>query len=355
MIDLIADYEGGPNRQDKNALTDRFCELCFSGAAELGSDELGHVFGILYALIGDVEQHIRGKLATFLAARDDVPHDLILMLANDEIEVSYEILAKSQLLKDSDLIEIIVSRAQPHHLAITKRPAVSPKVSRTLVETANSAVIDSLLQNDGAEIDDDLMQSLVASCRNVAGYRTALASRHDLPAALATQMYCWVSDALREYIAGRFELEPAILADAITSALNQAMQEGIEGGPAYAAMTETDGAALKKDSALLLKYLQSGVIFRFEQQFGKLASLPPSAVTRALYHNGGEGLGIACKGIGLDNAMFSEIYWQLHGGQSYAKFRSSHRFQALMTYFDRIDPDGAQHVLRVWREAPPEA
>ena len=91
LIDLIADYEGGPNRQDKNALTDRFCELCFSGAAELGSDELGHVFGILYALIGDVEQHIRGKLATFLAARDDVPHDLILMLANDEIEVSLPI------------------------------------------------------------------------------------------------------------------------------------------------------------------------------------------------------------------------------------------------------------------------
>ena len=355
LIDLIADYERGPNRQDKNTLTDRFCELCFSGAADLGPGELVHVFGILHALIGDIEQHIRGKLAAFLAARDDVPHDLILMLANDEIDVAYEVLVHSQLLDDGDLIEIIVNRAQPQHLAITKRQAISPDISRTLVQTADSAVIESLLQNDGAELDENLLESLVESCRDVADYRAALARRHDLPAALATRMYCWISDALREYIANRFELEPAVLADAITSALNLAMQEGIEGGPAYSELAETGSAELRKNRQLLLKFLQSGVIFRFEQQFAELASLPPSAVTRALYHSGGEGLGIACKGIGLDNEMFSEIYWQLHGGQSYAKFRSSHRFQAVMTFFERVDPMGAQHVLDVWRRAPPEA
>ncbi len=355
LIDLIADYERGPNRLDKNTLTDRFCELCFSGAAELGPDELAHVFGILHALIGDIEQHIRSKLAAFLAARDDVPHDLIVMLANDEIEVAYEILANSQLLDDRDLIEIIVNRTQPQHLAITKRQAISTDLSRTLVQTADSAVIESLLQNDGAVLDEELLESLVESCRDVADYRAALVRRHDLPATLATRMYCWISDALREYIVNRFELEPAVLADAITGALNQAMQEGIEGGPANSELAEMGGGDLQKNKELLIKYLHSGVIFRFEQHFAKLASLSPSAVTRALYHSGGEGLGIACKGIGLDSEMFSEIYWQLQGGQSYAKFRSSHRFQAVMTYFERIDPAGAQHVLSVWRTAPPEA
>ncbi len=355
LINLIADYEGGPNRLDKNTLTDRFCELCFSSAAELGRDELEHVYGILHALISDIEQHIRSKLAAILAARDDVPHDFIVMLANDEIEVAYEILAHSQLLDDSDLVEIIVNKAQPQHLAITKRQAISTDVSRTLVQTADSAVIDSLLQNDGAEIDEKLLESLVDSCRDIADYRAALAGRHDLPAALATRMYCWISDALREYIANRFELEPAVLADAITSALNQAMQEGIEGEPDYTDLAKTDGGGLQKHKELLLKFLQSGVIFRFEQHFAELASLPLSAATRALYRSGGEGLGIACKGIGLDSEMFSEIYWQLHGGQSYAKFRSSHKFQAVMTFFERIDPIGAQHVLEIWRGAPPEA
>ena len=37
------------------------------------------------------------------------------MLANDEIEVSYEILAQSQLLDDGDLIAIIAEKAQPQH------------------------------------------------------------------------------------------------------------------------------------------------------------------------------------------------------------------------------------------------
>ena len=354
LIDLIADFERGPNRADKNTLTDRFCELCFSGAAELGPDELGHVFGILHALIGDIEQQIRGRLTTFLAVRDDVPHDLILMLANDEIEVSYEILAQSQLLDDGDLIAIIAEKAQPQHLAITKRQTISSDVSRSLVQTADGSVIQSLLQNDGAELDEELLENLVESCRGIADFRAALARRHDLPAALATRMYCWISDALREYIANRFELEPAVLADAITSALNQAMQEGIDGGPAYVESAETESANKHKDKKLLIKFLQSGVIFRFEQHFAKLASLPPSAATRALYRCGGEGLGVACKGIGLDSELFSEIYWQLHGGPSYAKFRSSHKYQAVMTFFERINPAGASHVLEVWRAAPPE-
>jgi len=265
LIDLIVNYKSGPNRLDKNSLTEQFCELCFSGAADLGSAELEHVFGILRALIGNIEQHIRGKLAAFLSARDDVPHDLLLLLANDEVKVAYDILVASKLLSDGDLIEIIVNKAQQQHLAITKRETLSSDVSRTLVQTAGSAVIESLLHNEGAELGDDLLEELVESCRNKSDYRAALARRHDLPTSLATRLYCWISDALREYVADRYELEPAILADAITSALNQAMQEGIDGDPDPSALTYFASAEQISDPGPLLRFLQSGVIFRFEQ------------------------------------------------------------------------------------------
>ena len=354
LIDLIASYKRGPNRLDKNSLTEQFCELCFSGVADLGPAELEHVFGILHALIGDIEQHIHSKLAAFLSVRDDVPHDLLLLLANDDIEVAYDILVTRNLLTDGDLIEIIVNKAQQQHLAITKRETLSSDVSRTLVQTADCAVIESLLQNEGAELGDDLLGGLVESCGNNSDYRAALARRHDLPTSLATRLYCWISDAMREYVADRYELEPAVLADAITSALNEAMQEGIDGGPDPSALTEFASAEPKSDPGPLLKFLQSGVIFRFEQYFAKLASLPPSATTRALYNSGSEGLAIACKGIDLSSEMFSEIYWQLHGGQSYSVFRASHKYQAAMTFFDRIEPAGARAVLAAWREAPPE-
>jgi uncharacterized protein (DUF2336 family) len=164
--------------------------VCFSGAADLSSAELEHVFAILQALIGDIEQRIHCKLATFLSARNDVPHDLLLLLAYGEFEVAYDILANSELLTDGGLIEIIVNKAQRHRLAITKRQTFIPDVSRTLVETADGAVIESFLQNEGAELGEHLLDSLVESSRTPSDYRAALVHRNDLPPALATRLYC---------------------------------------------------------------------------------------------------------------------------------------------------------------------
>jgi hypothetical protein len=80
---------------------------------------------------------------------------------------------------------------------------------------------------------------------------------------------------LREHVSGRYELEPVVLADAITSALNEAMQEDIDAGPNPSELTAIESVDPAKDLGLLIKNLQSGVIFRFEQHFSKLASLPP--------------------------------------------------------------------------------
>ena len=58
---------------------------------------------IMHRLVGQVEISVRRALAENLAQVTDVPRDLILALANDEIEVAYPILMGSEILKDPDL------------------------------------------------------------------------------------------------------------------------------------------------------------------------------------------------------------------------------------------------------------
>src|SRR3546814_14063498 len=112
-------------------------------------------------LVDQVEVQIRRHIADYLAERDDVPHDLITFLANDEITVSYPILVHSKLLKDEDLIDIILSRTQRHRLAIAIRPNLTEQISDYLIGSNDVEVITTLLCNDTAQIYSESLASLV--------------------------------------------------------------------------------------------------------------------------------------------------------------------------------------------------
>src|ERR1700674_2104585 len=59
---------------------------------------------ILKRVSKDVEMSIRIGMAERLAADEAAPHEIIVLLADDRIEVARPILARSPVLSDSDLI-----------------------------------------------------------------------------------------------------------------------------------------------------------------------------------------------------------------------------------------------------------
>src|SRR5258708_3058033 len=93
---------------------------------------------ILRNLIKEVEDTVRRTLAQQLAGRKDAPRDVILLLANDKIEVAYPILLQSEVLLDLELVEIIHHRTLEYQLAIAMRETVSETVSQALVATGGA-------------------------------------------------------------------------------------------------------------------------------------------------------------------------------------------------------------------------
>ena len=311
LVKSLRELEVHPSSQNRKKVAHDLCDICLAPDENLSSAESTMFFDILCTLIGDVELDLRARLAERLAERDDVPHDLITFLASEEIAVAYPVLVSSELLNDRDLVLLINEKAREHQLAVTKRYWLSPDVSEALVQTGDSTVVVSLLSNDGAEIYPETAERLVGACRDSIEYREPLARRDDLSPDLAAKLYVWVGDVLRDHIVGRFEFEPGVIEGAISNVLSESVTPNLLTMRILEATAEVpDKTHGSRASQLLLNYLQSGVVHRFEQHFGNLTALPISAVRRALYKLGSEGLAIACKGAGIEPDIFAELLWR---------------------------------------------
>ena len=120
--------------QGRKALVNTISDLFSERASGLSEREHALMNDILGKLVHDFEMSVRQELAERLAARENAPHELIVALANDEIEVARPILMESSVLETPELIEIIKNRTREHQLAIAMRRSVNEIISDALVE-----------------------------------------------------------------------------------------------------------------------------------------------------------------------------------------------------------------------------
>ncbi len=165
---------------------------------------------------------IRIALAERLADEVNTPHDLILMLVDDTIEVARPLILRSPLLTEKDTLRLIAESGIAHQEAVAARGPISANRSPTRWSPAiPRSVLVALVRNATAQISE-------SGYRNAGGYDRAPArsagpwcGRPDLPPVLATSMCEWVSDALKAYIAKNYAISSSKLDKAIDQAETQ--------------------------------------------------------------------------------------------------------------------------------------
>lgn len=207
LLDLARDK----STDGRTRLIEIVGDLFFDGDNVLKAEERDLMTDILRRLIHDVEKSVRKALADLLSETTGAPPELVTILANDDIEVAHGILLRSDVLQDLELIEIIQHRTMEHQLAIAMRRNVSEAVSDALVETRNTAVIGTLIENETAEISANTMEYLVNESKTNKAFQTPLLNRPDLGDKLAKRMYWWVSAALRQHIVTNYRIDPTTL------------------------------------------------------------------------------------------------------------------------------------------------
>jgi uncharacterized protein (DUF2336 family) len=341
------------SKEGRESLYTAIGDLFERRANELQANERELMIEILERLSREVEMSVRVSLANRLSEQGDAPYDLIHMLANDEVQVAYKILASSPVLRDADLVEVVRHRTMQHQLAVAIRKDVSEEVSAALVDTGTEDVIVTLLNNQDARISSDVLEYLAEESKRIDSYQKPMVRRPDLPSDLAERMCYWVSAAVRNYIVENFDVDIDRLDDQMSATVNDVV-DADEEKPAVAAERLVDrlydGGSISAEFAL--KSLHQGQVSIFELSFAKMVGIRPVLARRIIYEPGGEALGIASRAIDLDRSVYLQIYQLTRKARGSENRLTKDEVVRLTQFYESITRESAFLVLRKWQRDP---
>lgn len=317
---------------DRERLLAGIIELCDARQAEgrpTAPDVQVLLDSIFMTLVVEAERDIRARLADRLADAAWAPPALINILALDEIEIARPIIARSPILRDHDLIRLMVQATLEHQIEIARRPGLSPAVVEAILAKDESAVLTALASNPTARISHDNLSQLVDRAREVVALRSPLARHPALSSDLAEQLYLWVGRALRDALTARFQLDPEKMAQAVEASLRAAHAgTAIDDGPSLehledreemeAALVEKLDAAGQLRPGYLLRVLRERRLPLFMFALARLGRFDIRQVRRAVDSDRPELLALACSAVGIDRSVFPTILThvrELNGGR----------------------------------------
>lgn len=306
------------------------CEAQAGGGLELDAAVQGLVESIFMSLVVEAERDIRARLAERLSGAEWAPNALISVLALDDIEVARPIIAASPVLKDDDLIRLLVEATIEHQIEVARRPQLGAPVVDAIIRQEEPAVLTALACNDTAQISDAGMAALVEASRRIAALRSPLARHPKLSSDLAQRLYVWVGQSLRSAIVSRFNVDAAKLDAAIAQAVREAHGNAPAGNTV---VWEREGEREQMEGRLIGKLhdagqLRPGYLLRalrekklslFEAALARLGGFELEHVHRAVCSSDRpELLALACAAVGIDRSVFPtvlQLVRSLNGGR----------------------------------------
>jgi uncharacterized protein (DUF2336 family) len=267
---------------------------------------------ILRRLTRDVEMAIRIALAERLADDASAPHDLILLLVDDSIEVARPLILRSPLLTEKDALRLIAESSVDHQEAVAGRAHISIPVTDALVHCEAESVLVALVRNATARISENAYQTLVNRSRAIPVLQEPLARRADLPVELANRMCAWVSDALKVYITTNYQVTAKRMDMALAEATGVLSREpaGPKDPPADSAqkLIEKLAASGQLKAGFLMRVLSQGQIDLFDLAFARLLQIDLGRFRKLFYEDGVQQMAIACRAAGIDKSVFATVF-----------------------------------------------
>ena len=345
---LIAVAKEGSSDKRRDLLRD-ITDVFMAQPERYTSTELQHFDVIMSRVTEQVEVALRREIAEKLADVPTAPRGLIKQLASDEISVAEPVLRRSQALTEDDLVRIVRQRSQGHMKAITKRKQVPASVTSELVERGGEDVLVSLAQNQGAQFKPDAMEKMVSHSRSMKSLQKPMTDRFDLPPQLLTQMYFFVSSALKKEILKRSNmLDPALIDEAVKSNRKKILTEAVR--DARSEVTEAREFIQEKvranaiNETLLKELIEMRRSTEFLLAFSHHVGIDSSTAQAILKDRTWESLAIACRAAGLERPTFAKIVFGMQKGAE-----EQNKALRILDLYLKIPQEAAERVMRFWR------
>ena len=314
---------------------------------------------IFRIMVEDAEVRVRESISKQLKECPDVPHDVAVSLARDVDDVSLPMLQYSQVLRDSDLVEIIQSQDVSKQVAVASRSSVSTAVSDALVATHNENVVTSLVANKGAEISDESFESVMKDFGNNKKIQEELIDRDKLPIGVAERLVHTVSEAMKKKLMAHHNLSASITNDVVLQSRERATL-----GLMTPWSSERDVEKLVKSlkdngrltPTIILRSLCMGDVGFFEAAMSILTKVPLVNVRVLVHDQGSMGFKALYSKAGMPGTLFPafrsaiEVFSEMEfDGQPGDKERFTCRLlERLLTQFEDmgiVETDDMEYLM----------
>ena len=262
-------------------------------------------------LLRETETNVRQTLAEHIKTSITVPRDILMRLAQDVAEVSLPVLQYSEVLTDKDLLDLIGNTQDVNrYLAISKRVVVSETVSGRLLDKIIPEVTTSLLHNNGADISEPHMLSIIAEHSDNSALMKTLSNRPHLPVNIVEKMLHVVSIHMGETLKQKYplpskdiELEIDKTRESETLKLIR-MSESLE---EIDKLVNQLIAFNRLTPSLILSGLCQGNFLFFETSLARLSNIPVANARTLIKDRGDLGFRAIYNKSGLPESLFPAV------------------------------------------------
>jgi uncharacterized protein (DUF2336 family) len=327
----------------------RVTDLFINGVVDYSDEQIGLFDDVFQCLMDHIETSAKSMLANRLAPIDTAPPLTIRTLAFDDvIEVAGPVLSQSARLDDKTLIENARSKSQAHLMAISTRKVLSGAVTDVLVQRGNDEVIQSTVNNPGAEFTERGFTRLVNRAEGDDNLATCVGLRPTIPRHLYLKLLAKASDIVRQ----RLEAANPRQAGEVPIAVREATRRARAAPSAITRNTEIAHALVKSlhadgrlDEFQVASFADAGKFDEANASIAALASVPVTIAENMMIETRAEGVMILAKVAGLSWStvkLIINMRDDLSGGDPTD-------LAACKDTYERLRPSTAQQVLRFHR------
>lgn len=287
--------------------------------SDLSPDDLAAAEGALIMLLDDPSPLVRRALAEVFASSQKAPQVVVNALANDQADVAVPVLARSPLLLDSDLVDLVATGEAETQAAIASRPLLPRPVGAAIAEVGGAQACLVLLENADADVTPASIDRIVERFGHLAAIRETLLSRPDISAPTRQALLTKLTETLTGYVAARRWLTPDHAQYAAKDSYERATVT-LAAEARYeeiAALVQHLRESGHLTPGLILRALLSGNIVMFEEAMAELAGIPIDRVSSYIHDRNISGFRALYRKSGLPDIAypaFREALAALRGG-----------------------------------------
>ena len=256
----------------------------------------------------DAIEAVREQLSKAVRRCPFLPRDVAMTIAHDVDAVACPFLEVTEVFSEEDWQQLVRSISSGARVAVARRPDLSEGLVESLAEVGDAHVAETLIGNVKAPINISAYSAIIVRLGDTPWILDSMVEQRSLPAEVAVMLVSKVSEAAREKLAKKYDLNDftsPVVAEATDCALLRVIQ-GAEGDQLLECAQSLYRLG-ELDPSFLMQALQFGSLEFFEAAMAVRGGIPIDNARKLIRCGGDDAILRLCEKAGIPQVLWKDI------------------------------------------------